>query len=85
MRRSNPGVYKAMVSQPADTTNPYTDTIEKDLLRTFPNNPHFGDGGKYIEPLRRVLTAYSQRNRDVGYCQGNLTHRDLTEGNLRWR
>lgn len=42
--------------------------IERDLTRTFPTNYHFEkqDG---IHAMRRVLLAYSIRNRQVGYCQ----------------
>jgi len=38
------------------------------LRRTFPTNENFkSEGG--IGALRRVLVAYSIRNREVGYCQ----------------
>lgn len=45
--------------------------IELDLLRTLPNNKHFEtlDSSGTIR-LRRVLTAYSEHNTKVGYCQG---------------
>jgi len=49
----------------------FSKQIELDLLRTLPNNKHFNtptsDG---IDPLRRVLVAYSIHNPTIGYCQG---------------
>lgn len=51
--------------------NQATKQIELDLLRTLPNNKHFEtlDSSGTIR-LRRVLTAYSEHNPRVGYCQG---------------
>lgn len=50
--------------------------IEKDLLRTFPDrlgrsyNDLVSPMSNYcLEALRRVLTAYALRNREIGYCQ----------------
>jgi hypothetical protein len=50
--------------------------IEKDLLRTFPDrlgrsyNDLVSPMSNYcLEELRRVLTAYALRNREIGYCQ----------------
>jgi len=42
--------------------------IERDLHRTFPTNYHFEDK-EGIARMRRVLLAYSLRNRAIGYCQ----------------
>jgi len=51
--------------------NPSSKQIELDLLRTLPNNKHFEtlDSSGTVR-LRRVLTAYSEHNQKVGYCQG---------------
>lgn len=51
--------------------NPSSKQIELDLLRTLPNNKHFEtlDSSGTVR-LRRVLTAYSEHNPKVGYCQG---------------
>lgn len=53
------------------TLNPAWKQIELDLLRTLPNNKHFEtlDSSGTVR-LRRVLTAYSEHNPQVGYCQG---------------
>lgn len=68
----DPNYYNNLVaSSQQHQLNPSVKQIELDLLRTLPNNRHFeslqSDG---IGRLRRVLTAYSQRNPRVGYCQG---------------
>ncbi|CAI5466056.1 unnamed protein product [Closterium sp. Yama58-4] len=42
--------------------------IEKDLPRTFPGHPALDAKGR--DALRRLLVAYSRRNRALGYCQG---------------
>lgn len=45
--------------------------IELDLVRTFPQNNKFVKDrpSEGIDPLRRVLMAYSRRNSEIGYCQ----------------
>lgn len=61
-------------SSPSSTSssyNPSTKQIELDLLRTLPNNKHFETlESPGTTRLRRVLSAYSQHNPKVGYCQG---------------
>ena len=70
---SDPNYYSNLVkaNQRNRKYNPALKQIELDLLRTLPNNKNFeskeSDG---IMRLRRVLTAYSQRNPVVNYCQG---------------
>ncbi|CUT99243.1 small g protein signaling modulator 3 [Echinococcus multilocularis] len=45
--------------------------IEKDLLRTMPNNVCFSSGLSIgIPRLRRILTAFAWLYTDIGYCQG---------------
>ncbi|EFN58249.1 hypothetical protein CHLNCDRAFT_12890, partial [Chlorella variabilis] len=46
----------------------YLSQIDKDLHRTFPGHPCMDLGGRAA--LRRILSAYGQRNPAVGYCQG---------------
>ncbi|CAI7824535.1 unnamed protein product, partial [Closterium sp. NIES-53] len=38
-----------------------------DLPRTFPGHPALDSIGR--DSLRRLLTAYARKNKDVGYCQ----------------
>lgn len=45
------------------------EAVEKDLLRTFPEDPRFHRGGALEGPLRRVLRCYAVANPSVGYCQ----------------
>ena len=42
--------------------------IDQDLHRTFPGHTYV-DTTEGKAALRRVLVAYANRNRDVGYCQ----------------
>lgn len=68
-----PGYYEDLVMSPplTNTCDPAVKQIELDLLRTLPNNRHYETpDAPGINPLRRVLLAYSRRNLIVGYCQG---------------
>ena len=45
--------------------------IAVDLLRTFPSHPFFNRASApLIEPLQRVLLAFTLHHPHVGYCQG---------------
>ena len=48
----------------------YTDIINKDLLRTFPEDKNFNKGNKYYKKLLNLLTCYSNYNKNIGYAQG---------------
>ncbi|CAN8004479.1 unnamed protein product [Ixodes hexagonus] len=68
-----PGYYEELLTSPTITSafDPAVKQIELDLLRTLPNNRHYETpDAPGINPLRRVLLAYSRRNLIVGYCQG---------------
>lgn len=58
-------------NEPNKKLNPSSKQIELDLLRTLPNNKYFEtlDSSGTIR-LRRVLTAFSEHDPKVGYCQG---------------
>ncbi|KAK9450749.1 rab-GTPase-TBC domain-containing protein [Limtongia smithiae] len=68
LRLSNPNVYESLQKEFAGRTSLAIEEIEKDLNRSLPEYPAYqSDEG--IERLRRVLTMYSWRNEQVGYCQ----------------
>ncbi|KAI1434834.1 TBC-domain-containing protein [Xylaria sp. CBS 124048] len=68
LRLENPTLYTDTLSKFSGRESLAIDEIEKDLNRSLPEYPGFQseDG---INRLRRVLTAYSWINPDVGYCQ----------------
>lgn len=68
-----PGYYEMLLETPTTTgaLDPAEKQIELDLLRTLPNNRHYETpDAPGVNPLRRVLLAFSRRNILVGYCQG---------------
>lgn len=68
LRLENPTLYTDTLSKFSGRESLAIDEIEKDLNRSLPEYPGFqSDEG--IGRLRRVLTAYSWVNADVGYCQ----------------
>ncbi|CAG7851504.1 Putative GTPase-activating protein AN11010 [Serendipita indica DSM 11827] len=68
LRFSNPGVYEKILRDNAGKTSTSTEEIEKDLNRSLPEYSGYQDE-KGIATLRRVLTAYSWKNPELGYCQ----------------
>ncbi|KAK2590230.1 GTPase activating protein (GAP) [Conoideocrella luteorostrata] len=68
LRLENPTLYADTLAKFEGQESLAIDEIEKDLNRSLPEYPGFQseDG---IGRLRRVLTAYSWVNPDVGYCQ----------------
>ena len=67
-RVRNPHLYQQTLAKFEGQESLAIDEIEKDLNRSLPEYAGFqSDEG--IERLRRVLTAYSWLNEDVGYCQ----------------
>jgi TBC1 domain family member 8/9 len=68
LRLENPTLYTDTLAKFSGRESLAIDEIEKDLNRSLPEYPGFQteDG---IGRLRRVLTAYSWVNPDVGYCQ----------------
>ena len=68
LRLRSPNLYKETLSKFSGRESLAIDEIEKDLNRSLPEYPGFqSDEG--IGRLRRVLTAYSWVNTEIGYCQ----------------
>ena len=68
LRLQKPKLYHEMLSKHEGEGSLAIDEIEKDLNRSLPEYAGFqSDEG--IGRLRRVLTAYSWTNQEVGYCQ----------------
>ncbi|KAI9795839.1 MAG: hypothetical protein M1833_006788 [Piccolia ochrophora] len=68
LRLQSPKMYTEVLSQFSGKDSLAIDEIEKDLNRSLPEYPGF-QSEQGIGRLRRVLTAYSWTNTDVGYCQ----------------
>lgn len=67
-RLRNPHLYQKTLSKFVGKESLAIDEIEKDLNRSLPEYPGF-QSEEGIERLRRVLTAYSWIDEEVGYCQ----------------
>ncbi|KAI9876161.1 MAG: hypothetical protein M1830_007115 [Pleopsidium flavum] len=67
-RLENPKLYTETLSKFSGQQSLAIDEIEKDLNRSLPEYPGF-QSEEGIGRLRRVLTAYSWTNEEVGYCQ----------------
>ncbi|KAF7545834.1 hypothetical protein G7046_g9465 [Stylonectria norvegica] len=68
LRLENPTMYAETLSKFQGQESLAIDEIEKDLNRSLPEYPGF-QSEEGIGRLRRVLTAYSWVDADVGYCQ----------------
>ena len=68
LRYANPGVYQRILEENRGKESQAIEEIEKDLRRSLPEYSayHTEEG---ILRLRNVLTAFSWKNPDVGYCQ----------------
>lgn len=68
IRYANSGEYERILNENAGKTSQAIDEIEKDLKRSLPEYSAY-QTEEGIQRLRNVLTAYSWKNPDVGYCQ----------------
>ena len=68
MRLEKPKLYTETLAKFSGRESLAIDEIEKDLNRSLPEYPGF-QSEEGIGRLRRVLTAYSWTNEEVGYCQ----------------
>lgn len=68
LRLGDPNLYARILAKHDGQGSMAIDEIEKDLNRSLPEYPGF-QSEEGIGRLRRVLTAYSWHNEQVGYCQ----------------
>ncbi|KAG5991571.1 hypothetical protein E4U52_003537 [Claviceps spartinae] len=68
LRLENPSLFTDTLAKFEGQESLAIDEIEKDLNRSLPEYPGF-QSEEGISRLRRVLTAYSWVNPNVGYCQ----------------
>lgn len=68
MRVDDRDEYTRLLSENEGKTSTAIDEISKDLNRSLPEYAAYQDP-EGIERLRRVLTAYSWKNPEIGYCQ----------------
>ncbi|KAM0755549.1 TBC-domain-containing protein [Meredithblackwellia eburnea MCA 4105] len=68
LRLQNPGVYEQILKDNEGRKSASTEDIEKDLHRSLPEYLAYQDT-RGIDAMRRVLTAYSWKNPELGYCQ----------------
>ncbi|EXX64682.1 Mdr1p [Rhizophagus irregularis DAOM 197198w] len=68
LRFVNDGMYEKLQKDNAGKVSLSTEEIEKDLNRSLPEYPAY-QTKEGINTLRRVLTAYSWKDPELGYCQ----------------
>ncbi|VVT53347.1 uncharacterized protein SAPINGB_P003528 [Magnusiomyces paraingens] len=68
LRMQNQRLYKSLLEEFKGRNSVAIEEIEKDLNRSLPEYPAYQDE-EGIGRLRRVLTVYSWKNPEVGYCQ----------------
>ena len=68
-RWAHPGEYRKLQDTNAGKSSISQEEIEKDLTRSLPEYPAYQENNRGIAALRNVLTAYSWKNPEVGYCQ----------------
>lgn len=68
LRMQSQRLYKSLLQEYEGRTSFAIDEIEKDVSRSLPHYPGY-QTEEGIARLRRVLTVYSWKNPDVGYCQ----------------
>ena len=68
LRLRSPSLYQETLAKFDGQESLAIDEIEKDLNRSLPEYPGF-QSEEGIGRLRRVLTAYSWTNAEIGYCQ----------------
>lgn len=68
-RWAHPGAYLKLQTSNAGKSSISQEEIEKDLTRSLPEYPGYQENNRGIAALRRVLTAYSWKNPELGYCQ----------------
>lgn len=68
LRFDNQAEYKNILNTNKNKNSIAIEEIEKDLNRSLPEYPAY-QSKEGIERLRNVLTAYSWKNPEVGYCQ----------------
>ncbi|QFZ25793.1 putative GTPase-activating protein [Clavispora lusitaniae] len=68
LRLDHQNEYLKLIEDNKDKNSVAIEEISKDLNRSLPEYAAYQDS-EGIERLRRVLTAYSWKNPDIGYCQ----------------
>lgn len=68
LRFANHGLYDSILESHKDEVSLSMEDIEKDLHRSLPEYAAY-QSSEGIDRLRRVLTAYSWKNPEIGYCQ----------------